>query len=312
MKIKGLSENKILLIGAAILDILVTPAGPEVFETGSYPAEQIQMSFGGDALNEAIILASLGKKVYLNTILGEDLQGDLIRSYCEKQGIKLVRGCQKENISTGINVVLVEANGERNFLTNRKGSLRKLSKEDVQMPFLENVGILCLASIFVSPMLGAAEMTEIFQQAKKQGICVCADMTKCKNGETAEDMAEALQYVDYLIPNEEEAYLLTKNNTPEAAAKRLQEAGAKNIIIKCGKKGCYILESYAEEGYYVSAMEGVTCVDTTGAGDSFSAGFIYGLSEGWNIRKCAEFANQCGAKAVQQIGATTWCEEMKK
>ena len=52
-------KDKILLIGAAILDVLVTPAGQEVFETGSYPAEKIQMNFGGDALNESLVLASM-------------------------------------------------------------------------------------------------------------------------------------------------------------------------------------------------------------------------------------------------------------
>ena len=53
-------KDKVLLIGAAILDVLVTPAGPEVFETGSYPAEKIQMTFGGDGLNESLVLAALG------------------------------------------------------------------------------------------------------------------------------------------------------------------------------------------------------------------------------------------------------------
>ena len=302
-------KDKILLIGAAILDVLVTPAGPEVFETGSYPAEKIQMSFGGDALNESLVLASLGKKVYLNTVIGNDPEGEMIQRRCAKSGIILPERCQRDGLQTGINVVLVEQNGERNFLTNRNGSLRKMSKNDIQMPFPEDVGVLCLASIFVSPQLGVTDMAEIFRQAKKQGITVCADMTKRKNGETAADVKEALQYIDFLIPNEEEACLLTGVNSPELAAEELQKAGVKNVVIKCGKNGCYVLEADAKEGEYVPAISGVKCVDTTGAGDSFLAGFVYGISEGWNVKKCAQFANECGAKAVQQVGATAWCEK---
>lgn len=371
-------KDNILLIGAAILDVLVTPAGPEVFETGSYPAEKIQMAFGGDGLNESLVLSALGKKVYLNTVLGNDPEGEMIQLHCEKQGVVLAENCRKEGMQTGINVVLVEENGERNFLTNRNGSLRKLSKADIPMPFPEDVGVLCFASIFVSPEFGTADMADVFRQAKEQAIAVCADMTKRKRGETVEDIAEALKYVDYLIPNEEEAYLVTGADTPEKAAAVLQAAGVKNVVIKCGKKGCYVLEakdagtavlkagkgsadagatgfedtsatnvlvgekyqvacvddlegrnecageagsktrrSYsgmdsaeAAEGYYVLAVPGVQCVDTTGAGDSFAAGFVYGISEGWNVRRCAEFANQCGAKAVAQVGATTWCANL--
>lgn len=303
-------RNKILMVGAAIVDVLVTPAEASVFETGSYPAEQIQMSFGGDAMNEAAVLASLGKNVYLNTVFGDDPQGEMIQNHCKKLGIHFTEGCVKEHMQTGINVVLVQENGERNFLTNRNGSLRKLCAEDIVSPIPEDVAILCYASIFVSPEMAHEELAAVLGHAKAQGILTFADMTKRKNGETVEDIRGILQNLDYLIPNEEEAYLVTGADTPETAADILQKAGVKNVIIKCGKRGCYVLGS-GSEGYYVPAVEGVACIDTTGAGDSFSAGFIYGISEGWSLETCAAFANQCGAKAVESIGATTWCEEMK-
>ena len=54
----------------------------------------------------------------------------------------------------------------------------------------------------------------------------------------------------------------------------------------------------------------VRCVDTTGAGDSFAAGFVYALSEGKSLRECAEYANQCGAKAVGSVGAVEWTEQI--
>lgn len=298
--------RKILLIGASIMDVLVTPAGPEVFSDGSYPAEDIRMTFGGDALNEAIVLASLGKKVYLNTILGNDRGGNFIHDHCNKKGIELIGNFQREELQTGINVVLVTKDGERNFLTNKNGSLRKLTLDDVVKPFPLDVGILCFASIFVYPEMKDKEMAEIFKRAKAQGITVCADMTKRKNGESVDDIREALSYVDYLMPNEEEAYLVTGASTPEQAADTFHHAGVKNVVIKCGKKGCYVLAD--GEGFYVPVAWQVTCVDTTGAGDSFAGGFLYGLSEGWDIKKCAEFANECGARAVAQIGATSWCE----
>ena len=76
-------------------------------------------------------------------------------------------------------------------------------------------------------------------------------------------------------------------------------------MIKCGSRGCYIRTR--ERKKHIEAVRDVKCIDTTGAGDSFTAGFLYGLSEQWEIEKCAEFANQCGANAVQVTGAVNWC-----
>lgn len=302
-----LMKDRIVVVGASILDVLVSPAGREVFDTGSYPAEEICLSFGGDALNEAAVLASLGKKVHLETAFGEDMAGAMIEKYCRDLGVTLGEKHRKKNVQTGINVVLVQENGERSFLTSRRGSLRKLELSDITRPFPKDAGILCLASMFVSPLLGVYEMAELFRQAKSQGMVVCADMTKRKNGERVEDIREALSFVDYLMPNEEEAALLTGKHSVEGAAEALLAAGAGCVIIKCGKRGCYLCTK--EKRMYVPAVVDTPCVDTTGAGDSFAAGFVYGLSEGWEPAKCAAFANQCGARAVRQVGATAWCQE---
>lgn len=296
--------SEIVIIGAAIIDILVRPASAAVFETGSYPAEDIRMSLGGDALNEAVILAKMGKKVHLETVIGDDHAGRLIIERCRQNGIMIKERQIRKDITTGINVVLVQENGERNFLTNPKGSLRTLTLNDIHMPFDGGAKILCFASIFVFPEIKTDQLVRIFSQAKKQGMTVCADMTKRKGNETLGDMAEAFTYIDYLMPNEEEACLLTGEQDAGGAAVRLIEAGVKHVIIKCGKKGCLVKTK--KETYLVPASQGVTCVDTTGAGDSFAAGFLYGLSEGWKLRRCAEYANQCGARAVSVMGASEW------
>lgn len=299
-------RSKIVVIGAAVVDIVAGPVDETVFETGSYPAEEIRMSMGGDALNEATVLAALGKKVRLELVIGKDMEGELVQKHCQKYEIELCENAVHEELHTAVNVVLVRADGERSFLTSRKGSLRKLRLSDITIPFPKDAGILCFASIFVFPLIGNDELVQIFRAAKAQGMLICADMTKRKNGETVEDIAGALSYVDYLMPNEEEAFLLTGVQETKKAAEILFDAGAKNVILKCGARGCYVYNEKICK--YIPAVSGVDCVDTTGAGDSFAAGFVYGISEGWDLEKCVEFANICGAKAVSRIGATSWLE----
>ena len=305
---KELERKAVCIAGAAILDVLVTPAEPEVFHSGSYLSEDISMTFGADAMNESLVLNALGRKVYLNTVLGNDSQGEMIKNHCEKKGIQISDTCLKDGMKTGINVVLVRKDAERHFLTNWNGSLRQLTVEDIHLPLPEDAGIFCFASIFVFPKISPKEMADLFRKVKAQGVLICADMTKAKNGETVETVAEALPYIDYLMPNEAEAFLVTGEKDPAKAAAVLKAAGVKNVIIKCGKLGCYVLSDMDKEGYYVPAVEGVASIDTTGAGDSFAAGFMYGLGEGWEIRKCAEFANRCGACAVSEVGAAVWSE----
>ena len=303
-------EPEIVIIGASILDVLAYPADEEVFRTGSSPAEDIRLSVGGDALNEATVLARLGMKVLLETVIGSGKAGKFILDHCRDCGILLPADCVREDFSTGINVVLVSRDGSRHFLTNPYGSLRRLTLQDIHMPFPQSAKIVCFASIFVFPEIGPKELEVIFRTAGEQGKIVCADMTKRKKNETVEELAEALSYVDYLIPNDEEAMLLTGKNTVEEAAESLRRAGVKTVVVKCGSKGCYVCGR--EKCFWVPAEKNVKCVDTTGAGDSFMAGFLYALFQEKNLRDCARNGNYFGGKAVAVTGATDWLVSHKK
>ena len=155
-------DGKILVVGAAILDVLAEPVDERVFETGSSPADAITMRAGGDALNEATVLAKLGESVQLLTVLGSDPASELIRAHCRKWGIGLDHARTEAGVDTGINVVLVKEGGERSFLTNPHGTLRSLSAEHLEGDYLQGVKILCFASIFVFPKLGGRETARLF------------------------------------------------------------------------------------------------------------------------------------------------------
>ena len=294
------------VIGAAIMDILVSGADASVFHSGSFPTSGIRMSYGGDALNEAIVLRHLGVPVRLETVIGNDEAGGAVLRRMESAGLSTEAVHIRTGLRTGINVVLIDREGERSFLTDPASSLRQLGMEDIALPFPDDVGIVSLASMFVSPLLGISEMEAIFRQAKAQGMITCADMTRCKNGETSEMMASVLQYVDYLLPNESEAMRLTGCADAETAAEALLQAGTGTVIVKCGARGCYVKTT--GRSFWADALPNVPCIDSTGAGDSFAAGFLSGLARELPLEECLALANQCGAKAIQHVGATTWTE----
>lgn len=294
-------DRMITVIGAAVVDILAGPVDRNLFTRGSVPAENMQIGCGGDALNEAVFLANLGMETQLISLLGEDEAAKTVLGCLNENGVSCDRITVSEGITTGTNIVLVDSDGERYFITNPKSSLRKLSKEHI-LPQVESMGdIVSFASIFVSPKLSVRDMEEVFRTIKdKPGRILVADMTTAKNGERIEDLEPVLKYLDYVIPNEKEAFILTGESAPHKSAESFIRHGAKNVIIKCGKKGC-IYHCGSEEGAVVAYPADV--IDTTGAGDSFVAGFIYGLYNGYGIRECCSYGCATASIVVEHMGA---------
>lgn len=293
----------ITIIGAAILDILTHPVSGSDLTGRSFPAEGISMAVGGDAANEADALARLGKKVNLITKLGNDTAGRLLLSHFQENGVAVGDSVLEDGLDTGINIVLVDRNAERSFITNQNGSLRKLGLADIPAEALKKSPIVSFASIFVSPLFDVPAMAALFRSVKENGAILCADTTRPKHGETVADLAPALAYVDYIFPNYEEARAISGRERPEEIAQAFLDCGASCAVIKLGSEGCYLRT--ASEAALIPAYPDTHCIDTTGAGDNFAAGFLYALSEGMPPIECARFANAAASIAVEAVGAGT-------
>ena len=113
------------------------------------------------------------------------------------------------------------------------------------------------------------------------------------------------------MPSYDEACELSGRTNPAEIASVFNAAGVKNVIIKLNSEGCFV-KPLDEEGYIVPSYNRIEPVDTSGAGDSFCAGFIAGLDQGWDIRKCAAFANATGAHCIMKIGTTTGIKPMNE
>lgn len=297
------SEKKITVIGAAILDILAGPVDSGIFSSGSQSMSTIKMSFGGDALNETLALAKLGKSVDLITLLGRDDAGQKILDTLHSHGVSSSFVTIDENLETGMNLVLVDPAGERYFLTNPSSSLRKLSESDI-LPYLDQAGdIVSFASLFVSFSLDLPAMERICRKIKeKPERILVLDMTKPKHGEKLEDLKELLPYIDYILPNQDEIAMLTGEENPRKNAELLINAGVSHAVIKCGKSGCILATAGGIEE--ISAYPVAHPVDSTGAGDCFAAGLLWALSNGWDPRESCRFACAAASCSVEHFGAT--------
>ena len=296
-------QKNITIIGPCVVDVLAGPVDGSVFQNGSMPVTMSKLSFGGDALNESVVLSRMGLNVELVTKVGNDEAGARILDYIRDNQLSTDAVKVEEHLTTGINIVLIDKDGERFFLTNPEGSLRKMKEEDIFPHLDEAADIVSFASIFVSPLLNIDVMERIFRKIKsKPGRILTADVTKAKNGETLEDLKKILCYVDYIFPNKDEIAMLTGEKDPYINAKLLVDAGVSCAVIKNSSKGCIICTP--NELIEVSAYPVEHVADTTGAGDCFASGFLWGLANGLSLVDCGRFACASASCAIEVVGAT--------
>lgn len=298
-------QNRIdvICLGAAVVDIPLRPIKKNLLQIESYPVDRIAMTIGGDAFNEATIITRLGYKTALMSRVGDDPAGRFILESCKKEGIDAHSIRVDQDIDTSINIGLVTEDGERTFITNRNGSLWRTDLSDADFSRFPQARLLSLASIFNCPRLDNDALVEIFREAQKNELIVCADFIMPRLDETIEDVGEALGYVDYLFPNYDEACLLTEKKDLNEIANCFLEYGVKHVIVKTGKEGCFIKQ--AGKSVQIPAVQGIQAIDTIGAGGNFAAGFITALLDGKSLEECGQYANAAAAVSVQSAGATS-------
>jgi len=293
---------EITVIGAGVVDVLVGAADKKILTRHSTPMDFIKISFGGDALNESVVLSRLGKRVQWISKVGDDVAGHRILSYAVENELDTARVEVQQGLETAVNIVLVDSTGERHFLTNPRSSLRRLTEDDIP-PVDEMAPVVSFASMFVSPPLDVPAMTRLFQKIKASGRILAVNATRAKNGETLDDLSELLPCVDYFFPNENELATLTGSTDVYENLSALIDRGLKCAVVKRGEKGCLIAQR--DELTKIRAYPVEHVVDTTGAGDCFAAGFLWALSENISLAECGRFACAAASCSVEHVGATS-------
>lgn len=299
-----MAKFDVMCVGTAIVDIPLYPISQKALQQVSQPLDDISMKIGGDAINEATIITRLGNRVALVSAVGDDSAGHFIHDFAVANQVNVDHLKLSPELTTSINVGLVWEDGERTFFNNRHGSLWQMSEADIDIDAIKDAKILSLASIFNNPKLTNDVLVKIFKKAQHESMTICADMVKSRQGEGLEDIKEALSYVDYFFPNYDEAAELTGKTDLDEIADTFLDLGVKHIVIKVGKKGCYIKDHRLSRMVPAFKKPAGVKIDTTGAGDNFVSGFIAELVRGQSFADCAVFGNAVAAVSIEALGAT--------
>lgn len=272
--------------------------------------DNISLQIGGCAANVAIALAKIGVRTSVVGKIGDDNLGRFLLNALQSEKVE-VKGLKVDkNLSTSASMVMISGDSERSII-HSLGANKEFCYEDINLEILRETKILLIAGTFLMPNFDGMGTEKLLKIAKEKGVLCCMDTAWDSKGEWMKKVESSLQYLDWFMPSYDEACELSGKTIPGEIADIFNSKGVKNVIIKLNREGCFVKPQH-EEGYIVPSFNRIKSVDTSGAGDSFCAGFITGLDQGWKIKKCAAFANAVGAHCIMQIGTTSGIKSMNE
>ena len=308
--------DKIIGLGNALVDVLATLSDDQILDEMELPKGSMTLidedklliinecfskmkthfAAGGSAGNAIRGMACLGAGTGFIGKVGNDSYGNFYRDILLKNGTEANLLVTNE-LPSGVASTFISPDGERTFGTYL-GAASALRAEDLSLEMFKGYAYLFIEGYLVQDhdmILRAIEL------AKEAGLQVCLDMASYNIVKEDHEFFSLLinKYVDIIFANEEEAKTFTGKEPEEALdviAKMCSIA-----IVKVGAKGSLIRKG--TEQVQVDAISVENVVDTTGAGDYFASGFLYGLTCGYSLEKCAKIGSILSGYIIQVIGA---------
>jgi sugar/nucleoside kinase (ribokinase family) len=285
--------ESVLVVGDLNADLILTGLsghpryGREVVVSGC------SLTLGGSAAIFACGLAKLGRPVRFQGKIGADGPGDFVLGLMRQRGVDVSGVKRDRKGKTGIAVAFTET-GDR-ALVAYLGTVASTTARDVPVGNLRRYTHLHLTSPFIQ--LGLADQfAPLLRKAKEAGLTTSLDPGWDPRERWT--LEEIYPWIDVLLVNEVEARALTGIARPASAAKKLADR-VMLAVVKAGEKGAF---AATKSGDWSASSYPVEAVDTTGAGDTFDAGFIEGWLLGHRIDEVLAFACACGALSTEKPG----------
>jgi ribokinase len=296
--------GSVLVVGDANVDLVLRGDVVPRFGQAEQMLDGVDLTLGGSAAIVAAGLAALQTPVRLAARVGDDDLGRITLDALRRRGVDVTAVDVDGDVATGLSVIL-STEHDRAILT-LLGAIPTLRAAAIDDALLRSVTHVHVASFFLQPDL-AAELPALFSRARASGCTISLDTNWDPAGVWA-GLADVLPLVDLFLPNAAELVALTGgapgDDVPHdelvARARSLQQTGPL-VAVKAGADG-----GWAVTGDGVERASGlaVEVVDTTGAGDSFDAGFIAAWARGLPVQQCLRWAVVAGSLSTRAAGGT--------
>jgi sugar/nucleoside kinase (ribokinase family) len=259
--------------------------------------DQARLVIGGSGAITVCAAARLGLRTAFAGVVGDDAFGRFMQEALAERGVDLRGLAVDPDRPTGLSVILTRRE-DRSILTSI-GTIGDLRGELVDRDLLASVAHVHVSSYFLQDGL-RPDLPAVFDAAHSAGATTSIDPNWDPTERWGGGLLELLSRTDHFFPNSNEARAITGLDDGDVAAEALAEHGG-TVAMKFGQGG-----GLAIHGDQVVRSEAIPTdvVDTTGAGDTFDAGFLAGQIRGWPLDRCLALAVACGSLSTREVGGT--------
>ncbi len=304
-----MKKTDVVALGTLNIDIIIIGEAPRNFKALNrwVAPSRVEITPAGSVGYTALDLARLGLRVSLLSHLGDDALGKFIKAGLESEGVDTRAVTVEKNTASGIGVYMLLFGNRKRPLTGRLATHgpwpKKLS--GAQLEKLKSARLLHCGGYLHYPDRWGKPTEEIYRAAKKFGLLTSLD-PQFPFGPAKKPwlrhFGNLLEYVDIIFTDETEAKEITGEKTLEKCAEKLLNQGPRLAIIKQGAQGA--LFSLDNHVLFQPAFKVKNLTDSIGAGDAFDAGVIYGVLQGWPLKRTAAFASAVAAHTLKGMGGT--------
>jgi len=246
---------------------------------------------GGPVATALVALSRLGMKCSFYGVVGDDEAGDKIRRSLTEEGVEVKGLAKRQGSSSQVAFIVVEETTAKRTILWKRPSGKPLQPDELHDDFLQDSGFLLIDGLMMEASLAAAK------KAKELNIPVMLDAGSARPG-----MIELAQLCDYVVASEVFGKGLGWGLSAESLQKERESLGVKALTITLGEQGSITV---SESQFFGMPAFRVDAADTTGAGDVFHGGYIYGLLKGWDLRRTVRFASAFAAMKCMRMGGRT-------
>ncbi|HET6793916.1 MAG TPA: sugar kinase [Acidimicrobiales bacterium] len=295
----GGRSPRVVCLGVHIVDVLGRPVTTIPEGQGGRIIDEIRMTVAGTAAGTAVDLAKLGADVVAMGAIGEDELGDFVVTTMTRHGIDASRLARKPDVQTSATILPIRPNGERPAF-HVPGANAHFEAGDVDLDAVAGAGFLHVGGTYALRRFDGAPAAEVLRFAKERGVVTTMDVLGVRHRDPMEVLGPCLPHLDWFMPNLDEGRRISGLSDPTEVARFFVERGAGGAVLKMDTEGSLVATADAQ--VRLPALP-VTAVDSTGCGDAYCAGFIVGLSMGWDPEQAGRLGTAAAALVVGGLGS---------
>ena len=262
--------------------------------------DALPVKAGGCAANVAIDLAKQGISVDVAGCLGNDASAKVLVSCFEQHRVGCKGLAYTDKFPTSKTVILLIKGQDRRYL-HVFGANKAFTVGHIDRDWVASLKVFYLGGLFAMPAIRTGELANLLKFCRSKKVVTVVDVVVPNHMKGMKELGPLLPFIDWFVPNDDEAKLFTGKTDPHAQLRTFLDRGTTNVVITLGQDGA--LAGRGKDTWR-SSVYPIKAIDPSGSGDAFTAGVIASIVRGFDMPQTLRFASAIGASATRAVGTT--------